>query len=219
MIRDTRKDTQYFMSYMDDQKRRIKREEQKLLYSTRSSEKRINRAILMYKLDLMTAGFSGGAGKQELINFLDDMYDTALEIERIDYEQMLVILSVSIISGYRSDKIQALIHKQCRMIDADRLLHCFAVYLCNGCVKWTGKFLYDIFSALEPLEKADNKEKILSEYLDTWYENHKYFAWYGSDKNGKDTYTGYWSFETAALAIIFNVPDKELKKNVYFPEI
>lgn len=66
--------------------------------------------------------------------------------------------------------------------------------------------------------REENQEKQISslkEYLKSWYRNQQLCAWYGNDK--KHNYFGYWAFEAAAIAKIFNINDTSVEKNKYFP--
>ena len=67
------------------------------------------------------------------------------------------------------------------------------------------------------LLKSDDKEKILKEELEVWYDNHKDAYWYNSHESKNDTYCGYWCFEIAALAKIFCIDDRLLCANSYYP--
>lgn len=218
-MRDTRKGARYFESYIEYQKGRIEKKKQKLSVSNGSVKERVSRTLLMYQIDMLVAKFSYNATGQELTDLINEICDTAKNLRSLDYEQLQIILSISVMTGNSSDKIITLIRGQSMLIDSDKLLHCLAAYICDRSVEWSGTFLYDIFSALDSIDRAGDRQKVLSDYLNSWYSNHKDFAWYDSDKNDKNTYVGYWSFESAALSVIFKVSDDELKKNPYYPSI
>lgn len=67
------------------------------------------------------------------------------------------------------------------------------------------------------LLNCENKEKILMDELEIWYDKHRDAYWYDSHKLNNNTYCGYWCFEIAALAKIFNLDDEVLSKNQYYP--
>lgn len=69
----------------------------------------------------------------------------------------------------------------------------------------------------DSLLKSDEKAKMLKNELRLWYNNHKDAYWYNSHKSKADTYCGYWSFEIAALAKIFNIDDTILRESQYYP--
>ena len=69
----------------------------------------------------------------------------------------------------------------------------------------------------DSLLKSDEKAKMLKNELRLWYNNHKDAYWYNSHKSKADTYCGYWCFEIAALAKIFNIDDTILRESQYYP--
>ena len=54
------------------------------------------------------------------------------------------------------------------------------------------------------------REAFLKSYITKkWYRAHKDASWYNSHKSAANIYVGYWSFEVAAIAKIYGVPDSE----------
>lgn len=54
------------------------------------------------------------------------------------------------------------------------------------------------------------REAFLKSYVTKkWYRAHKDASWYNSHKSAANIYVGYWSFEVAAVAKIYDVPDSE----------
>lgn len=61
-----------------------------------------------------------------------------------------------------------------------------------------------------------DREKFLKTYISKkWYRAHKDASWYNSHKSTANIYVGYWSFDVAAVAKIYNVPDS--KDWPYYP--
>ena len=70
------------------------------------------------------------------------------------------------------------------------------------------------------IESSDGTEAVslLKTYLEKQWSNiHKGCAWYGSHKNDKVTYYGYWSFEAAAIVKMCGLDDSLLKGQTYYP--
>ncbi|MFJ1118057.1 PoNe immunity protein domain-containing protein, partial [Bacillus thuringiensis] len=42
-------------------------------------------------------------------------------------------------------------------------------------------------------------------------------AWYDAHENKHDNYSGYWSFESGAIAKILKLDDSTLKDSSYYP--
>ena len=70
------------------------------------------------------------------------------------------------------------------------------------------------------IESSDGAEAVslLKTYLEKqWLSIHKGCAWYGSHKNDKVTYYGYWSFEAAAVVKMCGLDDSSLRGQAYYP--
>lgn len=75
------------------------------------------------------------------------------------------------------------------------------------CCAWFSEFQKCIIS---------DREKFLKTYVSKkWYQTHKDASWYNSHKSTANIYVGYWSFEVAAVAKIYGVPDS--KEWPYYP--
>lgn len=217
-MRDKRMDLNYFKSYIDYQNDRINKKSSKLAdCNDIMKEQRINKSLLTYKIDMLYAQFSIGTDKEQLKICLIDALHTASQVNNIDYENLLNLLSLSVIIEEKSICAK-LIAKNKDMIQSDKLLNCLSEYIDNGSIVWKGDFLIkELYSTLNNLVTDADKENILYSYLSNWYDNHKNFAWYDTHKNGKDTYVGYWSFESAALVKIIGIDETKLKNIDCFP--
>ncbi|MEW4353448.1 PoNe immunity protein domain-containing protein [Streptococcus pneumoniae] len=72
--------------------------------------------------------------------------------------------------------------------------------------------LFNIYNS----STLDKESKIIS-YLQNWYNQMRETYFYGSHKDTGFFYTGYWSFEIAALVKILNIPDDSFKDHKYYP--
>ncbi|CDM67395.1 hypothetical protein CM240_0225 [Clostridium bornimense] len=95
----------------------------------------------------------------------------------------------------------------------DGLIICLFQYLENGKIQ-KERSQFDYFN---DLCVTNEKEMVLINELNKWYHEHYDAYWYNSHKSVNDTYCGYWCFEVAALAKIFNVDDTCLKSNKFYP--
>lgn len=58
----------------------------------------------------------------------------------------------------------------------------------------------------------------LKDYLEkTWYKDMRITYWYDNHKNPRDTYFGYWNFESAAIVKLLRLDDTLLKDQPYYP--
>lgn len=83
-------------------------------------------------------------------------------------------------------------------------------------------FEWVLFRKLREATDAKNKDQaalLVKQFLEEdWYKEHKNAAWYDNHKSDLDTYSGYWSFEAAAIAKILNLDDNSFKTNEYYPK-
>ena len=77
--------------------------------------------------------------------------------------------------------------------------------------------LKEEFILLDEVINAEAKEDKLCDYLNGWYKNHYGYSWYNSHLGNEDTYCGYWSFESAAIAVILRLDENKLKNSEYYP--
>lgn len=223
-MRDTRKDKEYFDSFLKDQYSDIVDQSAKLS-ETKDPEKRqrILESFVPCYVDLIEAEFSAGSGKNKLTNLMINTCKAAVEYKENSPETLLILMSLAIILD-KSDSVEELISKNYNLISADRLLSYFAGFLTKGAQKWDSSIkLLPEYAWLDPvLESADSEEQTerLQNYLNYyWYPNHAEYAWYDSDSSDEDIYCGYWSFESAALVKILDLDEHDFKGLEYYPAL
>lgn len=60
---------------------------------------------------------------------------------------------------------------------------------------------------------------LIKEYLSSWYQDKKDFINYDAHKaKGEGGFEGYWSFETAAVAILYNIDDSSFRDMDFYPK-
>ncbi|MGT2866979.1 PoNe immunity protein domain-containing protein [Streptococcus fryi] len=94
------------------------------------------------------------------------------------------------------------------LVYTDDLIEYYAAYLFHDkIVPYRSALEYQnmIGDDFESIEKAQG----------FWYYTHSDAAWYGSHE--RDSYEGYWSFDTAATCKIKGIFDERLKELDYFP--
>lgn len=76
------------------------------------------------------------------------------------------------------------------------------------------KYLKNIFNAHDKDKQIDH----LIIYLKTkWYNGHSDAYWYNSHLSKEGTYSGYWSYESGAIAKMLKLNDSTLKNVSYYP--
>lgn len=226
-----RKSKDYFKSYIKYQDTRInnKREKLKVCGNDEEKKQRILVSLVNFDIDMLKAKFSFGVSAESLQELLNLAIEDVTSYKNPTNEQILVLLSLSImLDNNNKDKnnmnstpgINTLIENKKDLINKNRLLKCLAIYIQNGQVQWdTSVELDEVYEELDEVFSSDNKSKKMFFYLENWYNNHSEFAWHNSHLGDTDTYCGYWSFESAAIAKMLKLDDKEFKQNEYYPVI
>lgn len=67
--------------------------------------------------------------------------------------------------------------------------------------------------------KGDEQVALIKQYLNSWYKNMKDFINYDSHKaKGEGGFEGYWSFETAAVVVLYNIDDSTFRDMDFYPK-
>lgn len=216
-MRDIRKDKEYFDKYLDYQYSRIEKKTAKLEEADEDKKQRVLVSLTSYEIDLLKAEFSVGATKDNIKTLLNRAVKVACEYENITYEDLLNLLSLSIMVNNKSEAIK-LIKMHNEKIRNDRLLRYLSMYINDTKPVWNECIpLKKEFILLDEVINAESKEDKLCDYLNSWYKNHYGYSWYNSHLGNEDTYCGYWSFESAAIAVILKLDENKLKDSEYYP--
>lgn len=212
-------DKAYFEKYLDYQYSRIERKVAKIDTADVDKKQRILVSLTGYEIDLLKAEFSFGATCDDMKTLLNKAIITVNEYENMTYEDLLILLSLSIIVN-DSREAKKLVDIHSEKVKGDRLLNLFSRYICDKTVEWNENLqLCKEFEGLNNVFESDEKENALINYLNEWYAKFSEYAWYDSHLRDTDTYCGYWSFESAAIATILGLNDSELKSCEYYPSL
>jgi hypothetical protein len=66
-------------------------------------------------------------------------------------------------------------------------------------------------------DKTKASERLLKYLQKEWYRGHSDTGWHDAHKSKWNIHTGYWSFESGALAKILDLDDSILKDQQYYP--
>lgn len=218
-MRDMRKSKEYFQTFLDYQYSRIEKKMAKLKDSDNAKQQRILVSLTGFETDLLKAEFSAGASKENLKTLLIRALDICRVYKDITYGDVLDLLALSIMVGLSHD-VKKFIEANHELVSHDRLLNCLAEYIGGNKCSWDLNLsLKAEFAGLNDVFGAEDKETAMKTYLKEWYINHAKYAWYDSHLKDTDTYCGYWSFESAAVAKILGLKEEMLVELVYYPVI
>lgn len=222
-VRDTRKPVSYFNKFISYEENRIKEKSDKLdKCDSKDSAMRVASSLFLFQMNLLIASFSKGESKSDLKSIYHDCVTTAMRMKTLTYEDALRLASFAIMLDDTDDFELVYDHFK-DVFSSDKLLKGLSSYAITGSASWSGSYKFSaIFSGIDAIINAgskDEKEKAMLSYLGTWYDNNEDSSWYNTLNSGNNTYYGYWSFESGALAIIFGLNMSKLSSNEYFPKI
>ena len=222
-VRDTRKPVAYFNKFISYEENRIKEKSDKLdKCDSKDAAMRVASSLFLFQMNLLIASFSKGESKSDLKSVYHDCTTTAMRMKTLTYEDALRLVSFAIMLDATDDFELVYDHFK-DVFSADKLLKGLSTYAVTGSASWSGSYKFPaIFSGIDDIINAnskDEKEKAVLSYLGTWYDNNEDSSWYNTLNSGNNTYYGYWSFESGALAIIFGLNTSKLSSNEYFPKI
>jgi len=232
LIRDSLKNYEYFEKYLIENNNSINRFEIAL------NEKLLNdsnnlRGIMIFKLHLFSLYFCGfeasysiGKNREELLPYYDNIIKYFVETwskNDIIYDDVISLLSLGVllnIDKIKMDKVISLIDE---VEYYDFLITFLLNYLHPSEKRNTNTVNFKTHYPLKKFIELANNNKLeainyLKLYLSkTWYKNMKDASWYDTHKSNNCIYTGYWSYESAAISKILLLNDIELKTQQYYP--
>ena len=72
--------------------------------------------------------------------------------------------------------------------------------------------LLDVIDAPE-----EQRPALMKKFVASWYKSMRPAAWHNNDQGGEGAYYGYWCFEAALLVRLLNIDDSSFRDNVYYP--
>ena len=161
--------------------------------------------------DLLRVGYSLGKDVQELFPYYQGMLSNLKEVasEGVPFDLAVDIFALGVLYSERKeeflDDLKA-IYEQ--MDHTDGLIEYFIVYLFHDKI-------VPFHSILEYQNMIEDTYESVAKAQGFWYYSHSDAPWYNN--HTKDTYVGYWSFDTAATCKIKGIFDERLKDLEYFP--
>ena len=161
--------------------------------------------------DLLRVGYSLGKDVQELFPYYQGILSNLKEVasEGVPFDLALDIFALGVLYSDRKeeflDDLKA-IYEQ--MDHTDGLIEYYMVYLFHDKI-------VPFHSILEYQNMIEDTYESVAKAQGFWYYSHSDAPWYNN--HTKDTYVGYWSFDTAATCKIKGIYDERLKDLEYFP--
>ena len=169
------------------------------------------RSMVINYEDLLRVGYSLGKDVQELFPYYQGILSNLKEVasEGVPFDLAVDIFALGVLYSERKeeflDDLKA-IYEQ--MDHTDGLIEYYMVYLFHDKI-------VPFHSILEYQNMIEDTYESVAKAQGFWYYSHSDAPWYNN--HTKDTYVGYWSFDTAATCKIKGIYDERLKDLEYFP--
>ena len=161
--------------------------------------------------DLLRVGYSLGKDVQELFPYYQGILSNLKEAasEGVPFDLAVDIFALGVLYSERKEEFLydlKAIYEQ--MDHTDGLIEYYMVYLFHDKI-------VPFHSILEYQNMIEDTYESVAKAQGFWYYSHSDAPWYNN--HTKDTYKGYWSFDTAATCKIKGIYDERLKDLEYFP--
>lgn len=231
MVRDNLRGQEYFDKYLIYENENIEKFEiaiEKVVKERGADDEGVRSAynylcgLHFSKLKIL---YSSGASLMEVKKFFPKVIDIMRRVWKAEsgYVEMLCMISIGIMLDI-SDEEKTRLEELVRIDQLDDGLINFLISSYNK--EWafhSPKVKFDRpYAFLIELIKSDDNEYsliLLKEYLvEKWYRGHNDMGWHDTHKIEDDSiYSGYWSFESGAIAKILQLEDRSLKDTPYYP--
>ncbi|WMY92293.1 PoNi-like cognate immunity protein [Snodgrassella communis] len=181
--------------------------------------------LLMRNRQILISKYSIG---QPIPNLIEDYKRSVSFMEKgwkaiSGYIDMVWMLSIGIMLEAEPD----IFEKLKSLVERDHLNDYLVDFLLQNSTQWrkqTAKFEFprpykatqDIIS-LAQTDKTAALERLKKYLQKEWYRGHSDLGWYDGHKSKWNIHTGYWCFESGALAKILGLDDSTLKDQPYYP--
>ena len=169
------------------------------------------RSMVINYESLLKVGYSLGKDVQELLPYYQGILSNLKEVasEGVPFDLAVDIFSLGVLYSERKEEFLDDLKAVYEQMDhTDGLIEYFMVYLFHDKI-------VPFHSILEYQNMIEDTYESVAKAQGFWYYSHSDAPWYNN--HTKDTYVGYWSFDTAATCKIKGIYDERLKDLEYFP--
>ena len=224
-MRDTIMSEQYFKDFIAEEEARLQQFTDKLANGEIRADRvfSVEQRVHSIKFGLWIAKYSCGTDMASLKAMFDEILE---EFPRFwtktsSYVNLVWVMSIAVMLEADNEKFSKLAALLDQFDRHDALLDFFCDYKQNGAATLKNRcFSCPVpYQALgEVIEDEANRPSLLRTYLEKkWYSGHKKFGLCDVHKAKEKLYSGYWSFESGALAKILYIDDRILREVPYYP--
>lgn len=172
----------------------------------------------------MNALYSLGAPVKEIKQLFPKViqYFTDIWNKEGSYSNLLKIMSLAILFNISKDQLKGLLDLIKKEQLNDKLIDFLVQYIDSDWENNGSEYLFsNPYGYVQNIIEAENQNtalELLKVYLEKeWYKGQNDTGWYESHKGNKDIYSGYWSYESGAVAKILRLDDTLLREVPYYP--
>lgn len=219
-VRDNLKSETYFNIFLDEEMARIDKFTSKLENNEVREGQILPVQIKLHnlKLGVFIARYSKGAKVENLIPLYSSLIDSWSAVWSPDtYVKNLWLFSLGKLLNCDDTQKQCMIN-MLEQSGVDDLLFNFILGRKNSSKSCLihPEIYSELYKAID--SSPDKATLYIKEYVSNiWYRAHKDCGWYDSHKSNQNLYTGYWSFEAAAVAKILGVNDFDMDSIPFYP--
>ena len=161
--------------------------------------------------NLFKVGYSLGKDVQELFPYYQEILSNLKEVasEGVPFYRAVDVFALGVLYSDRKEEfLDDLKAIYVQMDHTDGLIEYYMTYLFHDMV-------VPFHSILEYQNMIEDTYESVAKAQGFWYYSHSDAPWYNN--HTKDTYKGYWNFDTAATCKIKGIYDERLKELEYFP--
>ena len=211
MIRDKHKDRAYFEKRLNRLQERLKRKVSKSKDITKDYLEVHYQFLVLFNEELVKLSYSIGASKEEIFPYYQGILSNLKLIasEGVPFDLAVNIFALGVLYSERKEEFLDDLKAVYEQMDhTDGLIEYYMVYLFHDKI-------VPFHSILEYQNMIEDTYESVAKAQGFWYYSHSDAPWYNN--HTKDTYKGYWSFDTAATCKIKGIYDERLKDLEYFP--
>lgn len=237
MHREPLRDDAYWQEWIAECEDEIRMREEKLQvtpFPEKWKKNSITQSLYYDCKRLITLKYSGGAPVEEIRHDYPRLIEAWVAYNQNissgdnkkhllisnDYYRVLTLISWGIIFNAPADMFQKIanhIHSN----GEDALVETLLATRLNGRQQASRIIFPQPFELLYQASRAKAGEQaaLVKEYLGTWYGNMKDYINYDAHKaKGEGGFTGYWSFEAAAVTVLYGIDDSSFRDMDFYPK-